>query len=142
MRVVFLFFVEYPCTQPVERLQVRFDTRGLIGLLSRIFANEELCLPFGTLFTQQGLEDLLIKRVLQLIVFDVPVHVSLPRHVFVQLKIPTNKVGISFVSQETFYNVIHAFILSDEPQGFGRTSFFLAVRVGGVAIPDQEAELF
>ena len=72
VRVVFLFFVEYPRAQPVERLQVRFDTRGLIGLLSRIFANEELRLPLGPLIAKQGFNTFLYKGALGLFFSDVP----------------------------------------------------------------------
>ena len=141
VRIVFFFLVKNPSAQPVEWLEIGLDTRGLIGLLSGIFTNKELSLTCRTLIAQQRFKDLLIKWVLELIVFDVPIHVGAACYIFVQLKVPTDEIGVGFSGQEAFYNVVHTLVFADKPQGFGGAAFFLAVRICWIAIPNQEAEL-
>ena len=141
MGVVLFFLVEHPRAKPVERLQVGLDARGLVGLLSRILTNEELRIARCALVAQQWLEHLLIKRVLQLIVFNVPVHVGLARHVLVQLKVPAYELGVGFASEKALNYVIHPLVLTHQPQSLGAACLLLAVGICGVAIADKEAEL-
>ena len=141
MGVVALFLVEHPRAQAVERFQIGLDAGGLVGLLPGVFPNKELRLARCTLVAQQGLEHLLIKRVLQLIVFNVPIHVGSARHILVQLKVPAYELGVGLTRQEAFYDIVNTLILSYQPQGLGGAALLLAVGIGGVSVANQKAEL-
>ena len=78
---------------------------------------------------------------MQLVVLDIPVHVGFSTHILVQLKVPAYEVGVGLASEKALNYVIHALVLSHQPQGLGAARLLAAVGIGWVAVADKEAEL-
>lgn len=84
MRVLLLVLVENEITFPVQRFEVRLDTGCLIRFLLRVRIDIQFYVLFLFRLSHERFEDLLEKRVLQLVVLHEVIESGPPVHVFIE----------------------------------------------------------
>ena len=75
--VVALLLVEDPAALTVDGLEVGLDACGLVGFLAVVALDVKFAVALAALVAQEGAEDLIEERVLQLVVLHVPIDIGL-----------------------------------------------------------------
>ena len=140
MRVLFLGDVEHQPPLAVDGFQVRFDTGCLVGLFLFVGLDGKPHVMLLAFVGEQRAEHLPEERVLQGVVFHVMIEGRLPSDIFVQEKIPVDKLGVQPTVQEPFDHVIHPLQLADQPHRLGGTFLRLVLTRSRVAVSHQEFE--